>query len=77
MTIDHYELLRQFIDDTDRLTGTLLIVATSYDFVDDQATRGWRLYDALRTRVMDDVRDRDHVNPVSSLVRLEASEAAS
>ena len=70
MTIDHYELLRQFVDDIDRLTATLLIVATGHDFVDDQAPRGWRLYDALRTRVMDDVRDRDHVNPVAALVRL-------
>ena len=72
MTIDHYELLRQFVDDIDRLTATLLIVATGHDFVDDQAPRGWRLYDALRTRVMDDVRDRDHVNPVAALVRLAA-----
>ena len=75
MTIDHYELLRQFVDDIDRLTGTLLIVATARDFVDDQAPRGWRVYDALRTRVMDDVRDRDHVNPVAALVRLAASGA--
>ncbi len=70
MTIDHYELLREFVDGIDRLTGTLLIVATSPDFVDDQAPRGWRIYDALRTRVMDDVRDRRHVNPMAALVRL-------
>ena len=70
MATDHYELLREFVDDADRLTGTLLVVATSYDFIDDQAPRGWRIYDALRTRVMDDVRDRHHVNPVAALVRL-------
>ena len=70
MTTDHYELLRQFVDDIDRLQGTLLIVATSPEFIDDQAPRGWHIYDALRTRVMDDVRDRHHVNPVAALVRL-------
>ena len=70
MAIDHYELLRGFIDDTDRLTATLLIVATSPEFIDDHAPRGWRIYDALRTRVMDDVRDREHANPVAALVRV-------
>lgn len=76
MAIDHYELLRQFIDDIDRLRATLLIVAASLDFIDDQAPRGWRIYDALRTRVMDDVRDRDHVNPVGALVRLHGAEGS-
>ena len=75
MAIDHYELLREFVDDADRLSHTLLLVATSGDFVDDQAPRGWRIYDALRTRVMDDVRDRHHVNPVAALVRLASNDA--
>lgn len=70
MTIDHYEMLRGFIDEADRLIGTLLVVATSPAFIDDQAPRGWRIYDALRTRVMDDVRDREHANPVAALVRV-------
>lgn len=77
MALDHYELLRQLIDDIDRLHATLLVVATSPEFIDDQAPRGWRTYDALRTRVMDDVRDRDHVNPVAALVRLDGVEELS
>ena len=71
--MEHYELLREFIDGLDRLTGTLLVVATNQDFLDDSGTRGSRgygIYQALRTRVMDDVRDRNLVNPVASLVRL-------
>ena len=76
MAIDHYELLRGFIDDTDRLTATLLIVATSPEFIDDHAPRGWRIYDALRTRVMDDVRDREHANPVAALVRIGEMESS-
>ena len=70
MAIDHYELLRGLIDDTDRLEAALVIVATSAEFIDDNAPRGWRIYDALRTRVMDDVRDREHANPMAALVRI-------
>ena len=70
MTIDHYELLREFIDDVDRLKSTLLVVVTNYDFIDEQSARGWRIYSALQTRIMDDVRDRNLVNPIAALVRL-------
>ncbi len=72
MTLDHYELLREFIDDVDRLAGMLLVVVTNYDFINEQSERdrSWVIYPALRTRVMDDVRDRNLVNPVASLVRL-------
>ena len=70
MTIDHYELLREFIDDVDRLTATLMVVVTNNDFIDEQSARGWRIYSALQTRIMDDVRDRNLVNPVAALVRL-------
>lgn len=70
MAVDHYELLREFIDDIGRLPGLLFVVATDYSFIDDDAPRGWKVYDALRTRVIDDVRDRNVVNPVSALVRL-------
>lgn len=70
MTMEHYELMREFIDDVDRLSGTLLVVVTNYEFTDEQSARGWGIYSALRTRVMDDVRDLNLVNPAASLVRL-------
>ena len=73
MAMDHYELLREFIDGVDRLAGTLMIVVTSEGFLDDgpgSRSRGFGIYEALKTRVMDDVRDRNLVNPVASLVRL-------
>ena len=71
MTIDHYELLREFIDGADRLTNMLMVVAASQEFLDeDERSRGYGIYQALRTRVMDDVRDRNLVNPVASLVRI-------
>ena len=71
--MEHYELLREFIDGVDRLTSTALVVVTNSDFLDDSGdrrSRGYGIYEALRTRVMDDVRDRNRVNPVASLVRL-------
>ena len=75
MTLDHYEVLREFIDGADRLVGLLLVVATDYGFLDDSPkSRGWGIYTALRTRVMDDVRDRNIVNPVSALVRISLNE---
>jgi hypothetical protein len=70
MTIDHYELLREFIDDVDRLTATMLAIVTNNDFVDDHSIRSWKIYPALQTRIMDDVRDRNLINPVAALMRL-------
>ena len=73
MTLEHYELLREFIDSVDKLQGTLLVVVTNQDFLDEGAlrsSRGYGIYPALQTRVMDDVRDRGRVNPLSALVRL-------
>ncbi len=70
MTVDHYEVLRECIDDIDHLSGALLVVAPDESFIDEHSNRGWGLYAALRTRVMNDVYDKDVVNPVAALVRL-------
>ena len=73
MTLEHYELLRQFVDRIDELRSTLLVVVTNPGFLDespDRRSRGYGIYPALQYRVMDDVRDRNRVNPLSSLVRL-------
>ena len=71
MALDHYELLREYIDETEQLIGALLIVVTDSAFLDDDArSRGFGMYQALMTRVMDDVRDKELVNPIASLVRL-------
>ncbi len=78
MAMEHYEVLREFIDDADRLTSALLVVAAGQDFLQDAAdhrSRGYGIYLALQTRIMDDVRDRNLVNPVASLVRLVPQEA--
>ena len=47
------------------------MVVTSNEFLDETKDRkGYGIYEALRTRVMNDVRDRHLVNPVASLSRL-------
>ncbi len=69
--MDHYELLREFIDDLDRLAGMLLVVVTNQDFAEENKPRSYRIYQALRYRIMNDVRDRNRVNPIASLVGLE------
>lgn len=77
MATDHYELLREFVDDVDRLPGTFLLVATGPEMLNDErGTRGFAIYEALKTRVMDDVHDKHTPNPVSSLVRLQSEASA-
>ena len=71
MVIDHYEILREFVDGIGRLAGTLLMIVTNNAFLNEDArSRGFGVYPALQTRVMDDVRDKNLVNPIASLVRL-------
>ena len=77
MVLEHYELLREFVDATDRLTAAMLVVVTSSEFLEEEAgarSRGFGIYQALMTRLIDDVRDRNLVNPVASLVRLSPNE---
>ena len=73
MTMEHYELLREFIDGIDHLDGALFVVVTSPEFLEDgsdRKSRGYGIYQALHTRVMDDVRDHNRVNPIATLIRL-------
>jgi hypothetical protein len=73
--VDAYELLRQFIDGTDRLENCLIVVVPDPDFLDEDVLgRGFATYPALQFRVYDEVRDRSLVNPMASLVRLTGTE---
>jgi len=71
--MDHYEILRNFIDDIDQMIGIFTAIITDSEFLnagnDPRTSRGYGIYDALRTRVMNDIRDRDLVNPIATLVR--------
>ncbi len=70
--LDAYEVLRQFIDGTDRLEGCFFAVIPDLAFLEDEG-RGLSAYEALKFRVMDEVRDRNLVNPMASLARISAS----
>lgn len=74
--VDAYEVFRQFVDTTDHLTGVLIVVATDEGFLDiETGSRGLGAYPALMNRVYDEVRDRNLVNPMASLVRITTEEA--
>jgi hypothetical protein len=74
---DAYEVLRQFIDSTDRLKGWLLVVTPAPEFLEIEADgRGMGAYPALRGRVYDEVRDQRLVNPMGALVRLSSGGGA-
>ena len=48
----------------------LIVVMAPRDFLTDER-RGLDRYDALKMRVLDDVRDRYRENPLSAMVRLD------
>ena len=70
-TMDHYELMRELIDSTDRLGGVLMVVLADEDFLDTELRgKGFFIYQALYARISDEVQDRNQGNPFSTLVRL-------
>ena len=70
-TMDHYELMRELIDSTDRLEGVLMVVLADEDFLDQELRgKGFFIYQALYARISDEVQDRNQANPFSTLVRL-------
>ena len=70
--LDAYEMLRQFVDNTDELSHCCVVVLAAPEFLVDQ-NRGLDAYQALKLRIFDEVRDRHRDNPYSSLVRLGAA----
>jgi hypothetical protein len=74
--LDTFEVLREFIDSTDRLANCLVAVLPDATFLDETpSARGMVRYDALRLRITDeDVRTREVVNPMAALVRLSTNE---
>lgn len=67
--LDVYEVLRQFIDDTDE-TQNFLLVATAGPGLLTDAKRGVDNYTALKMRVVEDVHDRRLANPLNALVQI-------
>jgi hypothetical protein len=67
--LDLNEVLRQFIDATDELSGAVLVFLTDERFLTD-GERGLGSYEALRLRLTDDVRDRYRPNPLAPMIHI-------
>lgn len=65
-------LLRRFIDEIDLFEHLLLVVLANPTFFQhpERGKRTWHDYDALRTRISQEVFDAQHPNPSAALVHL-------
>ena len=61
------DLLRHFIDDVEAFPGMALIVLTTDAFYDESSPRSFYQYNALQTRIAQEVRDSKHPNPIAML----------
>lgn len=66
------DLLRHFLDDIETFPGFGLVVLTSDRFYDTAQSRNYTSYNALATRISQEVRDVNRANPVAILNHLEA-----
>jgi hypothetical protein len=75
--LDCYEVLRQFVDGTDESEYCFIAVLAPSRFLDESDKRSVDIYDALKLRIWNEVRDKTHLNPLSPLVRISSCENAS
>lgn len=68
--LDVYEVLRQFIDDTDEMAHMIVVGVAGPGLLDDPR-RSVDNYTALKLRIADEVRDRSRANPLNAMVRLD------
>lgn len=75
--LDLYEVLRQFIDETDEVAHLLVVVIAGPGLVEEQNVRkNYRNYHALEMRIIDEVRDERRANPLNALVKVTAGNYA-
>ena len=76
--LDTYEVIRQFIDDTDEMSHLLIVVVAGPGLLDGrpdppkERRRSLYNYEALRMRLVDDVHDREYRNPLNVMVQVDA-----
>src|SRR5438132_1246844 len=68
--LDTYEVLRQFIDDTDEMSHLIVVAVAGPGLLDDPK-RSVDNYTALKLRIVDEVRDRNRANPLNAMVRID------
>jgi hypothetical protein len=74
--LDLYEMLRQFIDETEEMSNLAIVAVASRGIIDNPKL-SYDNYDAFKMRVVNDVRDRIIDNPLNTLVLVEPSQSAS
>jgi len=67
--LDAYEVLREFIDETDELEHCLICAAAPVHLETDEM-RGLGRYNALRTRLINEAHDRRRENPLAAMVHV-------
>jgi hypothetical protein len=74
---DTYEVLRQFIDDTDELAYMLVVAVTGPGFIESRnpssRNRSVDIYWALKHRTLNEVRDQSRANPLNAMVQVDSS----
>ncbi|MDO8635919.1 MAG: DUF2791 family P-loop domain-containing protein [Dehalococcoidia bacterium] len=68
--LDCYEVLRQFIDETDEAEFLFTVVLAPTRFLNEDERRSVHWYQALKLRIWNEVHDKVHANPLSPLVRV-------
>ena len=71
--LDAFEVLRQFIDDTDQSPYFLLTIVAGPSLL-QHPKRSLDRYEALKLRVINEVRPKERDNPLNSMVRLEEAQ---
>lgn len=74
--MDAYEVLRQLVDDAERMEGLLLLAKAGPEFVDGDPKRSIDAYVALKMRVWADVRATGRDNPLAPLIVLDGHSPA-
>jgi hypothetical protein len=67
--VDLYEMLRQFVDDQGSMEGVFIVVFATPQLLSD-SYRGVNRYQALKMRILDDVRVQSRQNLLAPLVSL-------
>ena len=67
--VDLYELLRQFVDEQGSMEGMFIVILATPELISD-SSRGLDRYQALKMRIVDDVRVRSKQNLLAPMVRL-------
>lgn len=72
--LDAYESIRQLIDNADEFANMATFVCVPPEFISDRS-RGIDLYQALKLRIYDEVRDQRRDNPFGTLIRLGSTDS--